>query len=58
MELFTNLDNSRQMYKQASSTFYISNICLKRVEKKKLLGHHNKDIFLNTFAKSLFNYCA
>ena len=35
-------------------------MCLKRVEKKKLLGRHNKGIFLtvevHTFAKWLFNY--
>ena len=29
---------------------------LKHVEKKKLVGHHNKDTSLNNFAKQLFNY--
>ena len=42
-ELFRKPDNWRQIYKQTSSTFYTS--------KKKLLGRHNKGIFLNTFAK-------
>ena len=31
-------------------------MCLKRVEKRKLLVPHNKDISLNTFAKWLLNY--
>ena len=31
-------------------------MCLKRVEKKKILGRHNKEISLNTFAKWLFNF--
>ena len=30
-------------------------MCLK-IDKKKLLGRHNKDISLNTFVKWLFNY--
>ena len=30
-------------------------MCLK-IEKKKLLGCHNKDISINTFAKWPFNY--
>ena len=51
MELFTEPDNWRQIYKQTSSIFYTLNMCLKRVEKKKLLGRHNKDISLNSFAK-------
>ena len=38
-------------FKQTTSTFYASNMCLKHLEKKKILGHHNKDISLNTFAK-------
>ena len=46
-ELFRKSDNWRQIYKQKSSTFYTSNICLKRVEKKKLLEPPNKDISLN-----------
>ena len=50
-ELFKKPDNWQQIYKQMSSTFYTSNMCLKCVEKKKLLGCHNKDISLNTFAK-------
>ena len=45
-ELFRKPNNLRQIYKQASLTFYTSNMCLKRVEKKKLLGRHNKDILL------------
>ena len=52
-ELFRKLDNWRQIYKQTGSTSYTSNICLERVEKKKILGRHNKDISLNTFAKEL-----
>ena len=28
-------------------------MCLKRVEKKKLLGRHNKEISLNTFFKKM-----
>ena len=52
-ELFRRLDNWRQIYKQTGSTSYTSNICLERVEKKKILGRHNKDISLNTFAKEL-----
>ena len=56
MELFRKRDNSRQIYKQTSSNFYTSDVCLKRVEKKKLLGRHNKNISLNTFARWLFNY--
>ena len=28
-------------------------MCLKRVEKKKLLGRHNKQISLNTFFKKI-----
>ena len=55
-ELFRKPDNWWQIYKQTSSTFYASNMCLKRVEKEKLWGHHNKDISLNTFAKYMFNY--
>ena len=31
-------------------------MCLKCVEKKKILGRHNKDISLNAFPKWLFNY--
>ena len=31
-------------------------MCLKRVEKKKLLGRHNKDISLSTFAKQHRRY--
>ena len=32
-------------------------MCLKRVEKKKLLGRQKKNVFkLNTFAKWVFNY--
>ena len=30
-----------QIYKQTSLVFYTSNMCLKLVEKEKLLGHHN-----------------
>ena len=51
-ELFIKPDNRGQIYKQTSSTFYqacvplfTSNMSLKRVEKRKLLGRHNKDIF-------------
>ena len=50
-ELFRKADKWRKIYKQTSSTFYTSNMCLQRVKKKKLLGRHNKDISLNTFAK-------
>ena len=50
-ELFRKPDNSRQIYKQTNSTFYTSNMCLKRVEKKKLLRRHDKDIYLKTFAR-------
>ena len=28
-------------------------MCLKRIEKKKLLGRHNKEISLNTFLKKM-----
>ena len=49
-KLFRKPDNSRQIYKKTSSTFHTSNMCLKRVEKKKLLGRHNK------VAKWLFNF--
>ena len=52
-ELFRKPDKWRQIYKQTTSTFYTSNMCLKRVEKKKLLGRHNKEIFLNTFFKKM-----
>ena len=45
-ELLKKPDNWRQIYKQTCSTFYTSNTCLKRVEKKKLLGRHNKEIYL------------
>ena len=45
-ELFRKPDIWRQIYKQTSSTFYTSNIYLKLVEKEKLLGRQNKDIFL------------
>ena len=41
MELFRKPDNWRQIYKQTSPTFYTSKMCLKCVEKKKLLGRHN-----------------
>ena len=51
MELFRKPDNWRQIYKQTSSTFYTSNMCLKRIEKKKLLGRHSKNISLSTFPK-------
>ena len=50
-ELFRKSDNWRQIYKQTSSTFYASDMCLKRVEKKKILERLNKDISLNAFAK-------
>ena len=50
-ELFRKPDNWRQIYKQTNSTFYTSNMCLKRLEKKKFLGRHNKKISLNTFLK-------
>ena len=52
-ELFRKPDNWRQIYKQTSSAFYTSNMCLKRIEKKKLLGRHNKEISLNTFLKKM-----
>ena len=52
-ELFRKPDKWRQIYKQTTSTFYTSNMCLKRVEKKKLLGRHNKEISLNTFFKKI-----
>ena len=46
-ELFRKTRNLRQICKQTSSTFYTSNdVSLKRVEKKKLLGRHSKDISL------------
>ena len=46
-KLFRNLGNRQQIYKQTSSTFYASNnVCIKRFETKKLLGRHNKDLFL------------
>ena len=45
-ELFRKLGNWRQIYKQKSSSFCTSNIFLKCVQKKKLLGRHNKDISL------------
>ena len=48
-EPFRKSDNWRQIYKQRSSTFYKWND-VKCVEKKKLLGRHNK------VAKWLFNY--
>ena len=35
---------------------FIHHPCLKHVEKKKLLGCHNRVISLNTVAKWLFNY--
>ena len=58
MELFRKPRNWQQIYKQTSSIFYTSNhyVSLKFVEKKKLLGHHNKEISLKiVFAKKLFN---
>ena len=45
-ELFRKPDNWRQIYKQKSSSFCTSNIFLKCIQKKKLLGRHNKDISL------------
>ena len=45
-ELSGKTGKSQQMYKQSSLTFYTSKVCLKRVEKKKLLGCNNKDISL------------
>ena len=51
MVLFRKPHNWQKIYKQTTSTFYTSNECLKRVEKKKLLGHQNKEISLNTFLK-------
>ena len=36
-ELFRKPENRRQIYKQTSSTSYTSNMCVKRVEKKKLM---------------------
>ena len=56
MDLFRKPDNWQEIYKPKSSFFYASNIYLKRVQKKKLLGRHNKDISLNTLAKWLFNH--
>ena len=50
-KLFRRPDNWQHIYKQTSSTFYTLNMCLKRVENKKLLGSHNKGVSLNTFAK-------
>ena len=52
-ELFRKPDNWQQIYKKTTSTFYTSNMCLKRVEKKKLVGHQNKEISLNTFFKKM-----
>ena len=43
-ELFRKPNNGRQIYKQTSSTFYTSSMCLKRVEKKKILGRRNNYI--------------
>ena len=43
-ESFRKPDNWRRIYNQTSSTFFTSNMCLKRVEKKQLLGRHNNYI--------------
>ena len=45
-ELFRKWDKSQQIYKQNSSTLIHQAVSLKRVEKKKSLGRHNRDISL------------
>ena len=50
MELFRKPDYWPQIYKQTSSTSSsTSNMCVKRVEKKKLLGRHKNYICKITF---------
>ena len=56
-ELLKKPDNWRQIYKQTCSTFYTSNTCLKRVEKKNLLGRHNKEIYLRNGCLITFKKC-
>ena len=41
-ELREKTNKWQQIYKQTNSSFYTS--CLKRLAKKKILGHNNKDI--------------
>ena len=57
-ELFGRPDNWRQIYKQKTLTYIYQTICLKRAEKKKLLGrlHIIPRIKKKTpVLKSLFN---
>ena len=49
-EFFRKRDNSRQIYKKRVRLFIHQMMCLKRVEKKKILERHYK------VAKWLFNY--
>ena len=48
----------KNLYTNKFNFLYIKQcISVKRVGKKKLLGHHNKGIyFKTTFVKSLFSY--
>ena len=49
-ELFGKHDNNDKFINKRARLFK-HKTCLKRGEKKKLLGRHNKDISLKTFAK-------
>ena len=56
-ESFRKPDNWRRIYNQTSSTFFTSNMCLKRVEKKQLLGRHNNYICRITVCLITFKKC-
>ena len=51
MELFTKRDNWRQTYKQTRLTFHSSNMCLKHVEKKKIIRTSQQGHFFKQFCK-------